>query len=363
MAGPGGGRSHTFAHAQANKRGGTYTGFNLTRVSDYSLFSLQREAILASANDRGAFVRLIESETKGAQSEIGQSLSRGVFGSGSASLGQIASLPATDTIQLVDRRDIVNFEVGQVIVSDVADGGGTVDTATATIASVDRSLGRITATANFNAEFAVSDFLFAEGDYDSAVSGLAAWLPAAAPTAGDNIFGVDRSVDSTRLAGVRYTATVADDETLDQAVVNLGAEMDIQGASPDLIVCHPSVYAQLRNDARDRTTFQKEVRPMRIGGDEIKLSYRSLSFALGTGDVEIIGDKHCPRDVMYLLDVSTWELCSLDTAPHMFVGDGNQRMLTEAGADALEGRMMYYANLACSMPGHNARMDISDFFA
>jgi len=363
LTAPGGGGSHTFSNALANRSGGTYSGFNLDRKKDYAIFTLENEAMMASRDDKGAFVSLLESETHGAKNKIGQSLSRGIFGTGSASLGRIASLPSADVIQLADRRDIVNFEVGMVLVSDVADGGGTVDTATATIAAVDRVTGRITATANFNAEFAADDYLFREGDYDQAISGFDAWLPATAPTPGESFYGVDRSIDRVRLAGFTYTATVANDETLDQAVVNLGAEMSIQEAKPDALVVHPTTYARLKNDARDRTTFDKQVVPMRIGGDEVKLSYKALMFSLDTGDVEIIADKHCNRDVAYLLQMDTWQLCSLGEAPFMFVGDGDQRMLTEATADAVQGRFMYYGNLGCKMPGYNARMDISDFFS
>jgi len=363
LVAPGGGGSHTFANALANRTGGNYRGFNLDRKKDYAIFTLENEAMLASRDDKGAFVKLLESETHGAKNKIGQSLSRGIFGSGSASLGQIGSISGGDTITLTDRRNIVNFEVGMVLVSDVADGGGTVDTATATIARVNREAGTIQATAALNAEFAVNDYLFREGDYDQGMNGFASWIPSTAPTSGDSFLGLDRSVDAVRLAGFRYTATVADDETLDQAVVNLGAEMEIQEATPDVLVCHPTVYARLKNDARDRTTFEKQVVPIRIGGDEVKISYKALMFSLGTGQVEIIGDKHCRRDDMWLLQMDTWELCSLGAAPHMFVGDGNQRMLTEHNADAVQGRFMYYANLGCKMPGYNARMDISDFFS
>ena len=363
LVSPGGGGSHTFENALQNRRSGVYQGFDLTRAKSYAVFSLQNEAMLASGSDRGAFVRLMESETRGAKNKIGRALSRGVFGSGSSRLGQIASIAGGDTIELTDRRDVVNLEVGMTLVSAPTDGGGAVDTATAIVARVDRAAGTIQATAPLSAEFGVSDFLFREGDYDQGIAGLDAWIPRDAPVAGDNHFNVDRSTDAVRLAGYRHTATVAEDETLDQAIVNLASEMEIQEAEPDLLVCHPSIYARLKNDARDLTRFEKTVRPLRIGDEEIKLSYRSLSFALGTGDVEVIGDKDCPRDSMFMLQSDTWELCSLGAAPHMFVGDANQRMLTESGADAVQGRFMYYAQLGCSMPGYNARLDISDFLS
>ena len=62
MYAPTTGRSSTFATAQANKGGAAYRGFDLTRVSDYALFSIETEAIRAAKNDRGALLRALETE-------------------------------------------------------------------------------------------------------------------------------------------------------------------------------------------------------------------------------------------------------------------------------------------------------------
>ena len=355
------GRSSAFATAQTNRAGARYSGFNLTRVEDYSIFSISNHALKASRGDKAAFVSVVESETRAAMNSIEQSISRSLFGNGGGALGVIGSGQGTPTLTLADRQDIVNFQVGDVLVASTTDGtSGAALAPTATLIAVDRSAGTITTTGNFDAAFADANFLFHQGDFGAKLSGLEAWLPATAPSGGDSFFGVDRSVDTSRLAGVRYTATVADDETIDQALVNAGAELLINGGTPDTIVMHPVDYAILTNDARDRTTFDKEVSNRTAPGGKAVLSYKVLTLMLPCGEVKIIADKHCPRGVAYMLQLDTWKLHSLDGFPHMFDSDGS-RMLREESADAVQGRIVAYGNLACSAPGYNCRIDISAF--
>ncbi len=98
------------------------------------------------------------------------------------------------------------------------------------MATIDRGLGKVTFTANVStlSDVAAGDFVFNSGDrQDSAAAvpivpiGLAGFLPLTAPTSGDSVFGsgVDRSVDSDYLAGVRLDCrglgvTESIDETL-----------------------------------------------------------------------------------------------------------------------------------------------------
>lgn len=355
------GRAADFATAQTNRAGARYTGFNITRVEDFSVFSINDHALKASKGDKNAFVSVVQSETKAAINTIEQSISRSLFGNGGGAIGQIASGQGTPTLTLTDRFQIVNFQVGDVLVASTTDGtSGAALAPTATLIAVDRSAGTITTSGNFDAAFADGNYVFHQSDFGAKLSGLDAWLPATAPTGGDSFFGVDRSVDPTRLAGVRYTATLADDESIDQALVNAGTELMINGGTPDCIVMNPRDYATLTNDARDRTTFEKDVQNRTAPGGKAVLSYKVLTLMLPCGEVKIIADKHCPRGVAYMLQMDTWKLHSLEQFPHMFTSDGS-RMLREGDANAVQGRIMAYGQLGCQAPGYNARINISAF--
>ena len=62
-------------------------------------------------------------------------------------------------------------------------------------------------------------------------SGLAAWIPSVAPTVGDNFYGVDRSIDSTRLAGVRYNGSA---ESIEEALVDASNLLAREGGKPEI---------------------------------------------------------------------------------------------------------------------------------
>ncbi len=50
--------------------------------------------------------------------------------------------------------------------------------------------------------------------------------------------------------------------------------------------------------------------------------------------------------------MKTWKFHSLEKAPMIIEAD-DQKLLRDATADSFEGRMAYYANLACTYPGSN----------
>jgi len=67
----------------------------------------------------------------------------------------------------------------------------------------------------------------------SGLSGLAAWVPNVDPPIGDNFWGVNRSADPTRLAGLRYNAA---SQTIEEGLTSALAYGNREGADFDLIV-------------------------------------------------------------------------------------------------------------------------------
>ena len=74
------------------------------------------------------------------------------------------------------------------------------------------------------------------------VSGLAAWMPLVAPTAGDNFWGIDRSTDVTRLAGVRFDGS---SESIEEALVDAASLVAREGGQPDMCFMNFASYAAL----------------------------------------------------------------------------------------------------------------------
>jgi hypothetical protein len=111
---------------------------------------------------------------------------------------------------------VVNFEVGQNLVDYTYTGGviSAISTSTGYVQAVDRSAGVLTIVASaVDASWAtVGNALGVYGDIQAGavntgtslcMSGLAAWIPSVTPGNTDSFWGVNRSFDPTRLAGLR----------------------------------------------------------------------------------------------------------------------------------------------------------------
>lgn len=354
---PTAGRSKTFARAQANKTGARYSPFTVTRVKDYSLFSLETEAILASKNDKYSLINAVKSEGDSAFCSIENSMAWDLYRNGGGVRGQISAINAA-TVTLTSPEDIVAFEVGYVFVADDEPGTGTLDNPTdrATVTAVDVDAGTVTFDA-LPASFGVNDYLFMDGDYGLGLSGIDAWLPATVTAT--PFFGVNRSVHPTRLGGQRFTLTQADHSTLTRGFTIVASRMKREGSKADCIMMNPLDWAKFVNEQVDRTKLEREVYAMGSKGKKLEIGYPAIGFACAMGVLDVIPDPDCPQGIAYVLQKNTWKFQTLEEAPRWLDDDGN-KMLREGSSDALEGRLGYYGNVWCKAPGWNARVDISN---
>lgn len=344
------GRSNTFANAQAQKVGSVYKDFHLTRKSDYSLASITTEAILASADDAGAFLRLATGEIDGAMDSLKRSLAWALYGDGSGALAAVTSVTSANpaVIQLTNPEDIVKFEVGQLV---EARSGATArvfatSTSTASITAVDRDNGKITVNVDNSGNtdtIVATDTLNVVGDYGAKLTGLGGWIPATSPTS-SLFFSVDRSVDPTRLGGVRVTCT---GKPQDEAYIDAARRLGREGGSPDYGFCNFSKYASLEKTLGSRIVYS-DVEVAGIGFRGIKISGPQRPFT-------IMPDRDCPDGYSYLLSMDTLALYSAGEPVQLLDLDGN-RMLREGAADAYEVRIASYSQLGCTFPGANAVM-------
>ena len=190
------------------------------------------------------------------------------FYGGTGTRGQISSagtsiVGTTLSFTLANSQTVVQFEVGMTLQGSATDGGAAILGSGATvlaaqITSVNRGTGAITATVvqdTYSSSWPAGTYLQVYGDIGLGgastiagmlgLSGLAAWVPAVDPTSTDNFWGVNRSADPTRLAGLRFNATsFSISEGLTQALALANRE----GAAPDLIIIDFLSYATLINE-------------------------------------------------------------------------------------------------------------------
>ena len=349
------GRSSVLSTAITNKGNTLGKAFYLTRVEDYAVASISRHAMKASMGDAEAFAEASEVEIDGAINTCTRSLAKALYRSGSGALGQISagSNVSTDTITLANINDITNFEVAMILKADSVDGSGTVEAGNIEVESLDSDAGTITAVeatwddAAGIPTVAAEYYLFQEGDYGVMLKGLAAWIPASAPSS-SSFFGVDRTAHKTRLGGVRVTGTGM---PIEQALLKAAARVSREGGMPDTIFLNDVQYHQLIVSLGSKVEYVKQ-------GVTAEVYFSGVVIHGPRGPLEVYPDFNCPSSVAYVLQLNTWKLYSLDMCPHIFDEGNDQEMLREATTDGYEVRVGYYAQLGCTAPGYNATVSL-----
>ena len=343
------GRAATFSNAQGQKVASVYKDFELTRKTDYSLASITSEAIMASETNPGAFLRLATAEIDGALMSLKRSIAWSLYGDGtgaiaSANAALSSANPAVCTLKSAE--DIVKIEVGMTI--EIRNGGTVrnlgAGATSAAVTNVNRDAGTFTIgtdNSGATATVAAGDTINVVGDYNAKLTGLGGWVPATAPTS-TSFFNVDRSVDVTRLGGVRVTST---GKPQDEAWIDAARRLGREGGAPDYGIVGFSKYATLEKTLGSRVQYE-DVEVAGIGFRGIKVSGPQKPFT-------IMPDRDCPDAYGYLLTMDTWGLYSLKEPVMLLDLDGN-RMLRESSADQYEVRCASYAQVGCTFPGANA---------
>ncbi len=344
-------RSATFATAQANATSSLIKDFTLTRASDYSFASISNEVLEASKGNANAFMEAATTEIDGAIQSATRSLAVALYGSGSGSIGQCNASVTSTSLQLKNPEDVTNFEVGMELVFSTADGGGSVKAGSVTINNINRDSGLLTVDAlsgiATGSGVAANDYIFQEGDYDLKLKGLAAWLPAAAPTSSP-FFGVDRSVDVTRLGGIRFDGSAL---PIEEALISAAARAAREGAKPDTCFMNYSQFANLEKALGSKVQYVD----LKVTAD---IGFRGMQINGPRGLIKIVPDQNCPSAVAYMLQMDVWKLYSLGKAPKILDADG-LKMLRISNADGVEVRVGYYAQLGSRAPGYNVRIALS----
>lgn len=347
------GRSATFANAQGNQSPVQIESFLLTRNYDYSIATIDNQTMLASRTDKMSFLEGSKVVIDGAIRSITLSLSSSLFRSGTGSLANISTI-TTGVIQLTNIGDVVQFEINQVLQANATDGG-TPRAALGYVVAVNRSLGTVTVAASMGgaaaspAAWAANDFLLVQGDNNLKIKGLAGWLPSTAPTAGDNWFGVDRSVDTVRLAGYYYNGA---NQSIEEALIDNSSVLAREGGKPDIFVTNYQSYSALEKSLGSRVMYVDAKSPANI-------AFRGILVNGANSVIKVFPDRNCQVQTGYLLQMDTWCLESLGDAPQILrYGDGLE-MLRVYNADAGEVRVGYYAQLRSNAPGWNSQVSLS----
>lgn len=310
---------------------------------------------------------------------ISNDLAHDLFNDGSGSRGTYGNTGksgsiSTGVITLDDPNTVVQFEVNQVLVSYSVSGQSATQSSSLALGyviAVDRTNGLVTVSTTSGGSAGTPTgwsttypYLAVQGDVNFAasglqiasgsalkVAGLAAWLPTTAPSSTDSFWGVNRSVDVTRLSGVRYNGSSL---PIEEALVNGATLVAREGGQPDMCFMNFASYAALEN------ALGAKVQYIDVKHEEADVAFAGIRIHAPYGPITVIPDRSCTSQTAYLLSLENWKLRSLNRCPHVLTyGVEGLEALRVGTADALEIRIGYYANLICNAPGWNAIIQLS----
>lgn len=347
------GRSRSFSVAQTRSlvTGVLPAAFILTRVKDYSITTVDNETLLASKSDKGAFLQAASTAMDGALQSLSNNLAVSLYRTSAGDRSTVDVEPTnsatTFELQLASPEEVTNFEVNMLLVIYSAQSGGSQRSCDGSqvdlpVVGIDRDNGILTIEGTYDGSgtIAAGDYIFCKGDRGVSISGLASWIPLVAPSA-TPFFGVDRTVDITRLAGVRQDGR---GKPIEQALQDLLSRVAREGGSPDMIFMNYKEW----NDLNLSLGSKVQIVDLSVG----KVGFRSLEIQGPKGAVKCVADQDCPAGLAYALTMKTFQLGSLGKAVRINNIDGNT-WLRQNDSDGIEIRMMGYCQLACKGPGYS----------
>lgn len=352
---PGAGTSAAYATAYANASSSVRRGFLGDWYEDHSVATIKKTPIELSGSNKGAVLKLFTDEVESEVTALGNRLEADLFRSGYGELGIVSSGQGTPTITLTARADTQKFFVGQVVVASSSLSGAALRNSGASIVvtGVDRDAGTVTAGGNWTASIAAlaaGDYLFQQGDRQDAASpaalkvvGFAGWLPLTAPGGSDSFMGVNRSIDTTALAGVRTDGRGA---PVTQAMFELAVRIAENGGTPDTAFVSYDTFLKLGNE------FGNKVNWTDVKGEGISYGFRAIEIVGPGGPINVLSSSFCPTDRLYVLTKRDWTVyCGHGSQPMFANNDG--QYIERFDADSVVVRHKTLAQLMCAAPGRS----------
>ena len=338
--------------------------FQITTTDVYTTAYIDNKVLLASANDKMAFIKGSKLTIDKAIEASGNLISGELFRS---YLGYITSIKSinsigTGIIELDDPESVTQFETGMAL-QDIYDSGAGVMAARAAggwVMAVDRRNGRITVsttgalaesgTAGNPSSWAAGEYLVRSGCWKAAMYGLQDWIPATAPSASESYFNVDRSKDS-RLYGVYFDGSkygIA--EALIRGSVIVGRE----GGKPDVVFMSFASYGALESELGAKVVYQD------VKAEDVDIAFKGIVIHLNKSTAICLPDPNVVGKTAWMLEMSSWTLFAIGgEVPTILRYEDGNLMLRAYNADAAELRVGGYLQLGCTAPAHNAQIALS----
>jgi hypothetical protein len=354
-----GGASADYTEAMANNTASQYEDFLIPRKKQYQKIKVDHELLFATQNQRESFRKALDEFDRGLKS-LGEKVGRRMYRTQGGAIGQMAnSTVATTVIQLAEKSQAFNFHIGQILQLAIDDGLTAVKAGTLTVTGVDIENAQVTVSGNISAGVAtaaVSDYVFAKGDYASCLAGLEDWLPVLnrSTKLAASFNSVVRSPAPDYLGGIYMDGTGMGG--LDEVIIKLCGKLGKYGASTSHIFANPESLSDLELISNSKMRIVSELQTnIRGEGGELLVGFSGYKAVVAGRTVKVYGDRNCPSDRLYALQLNTWTLWHTGELVN-WLGEqytGSKLQPDDDTSDAAVARLGSYMNVGCSAPGWN----------
>lgn len=370
------GAASQYANASANQSSPSVAEFLVTRVADFSIASIDGQLLAAASSDPGSFIDGAELMIDAAFQTATNRIASAMFRNGGGTIAQMSGGVTNTsgviyTLTLSNPDDAVQIEVGQTLdnTSLVDGSAGAANTYSFTVTNVNRNSGLITGTIpTASTGWTSGYYLAVNGDLPTTsnnnfqpsgstgtnnllkIAGLAAWLPLAGPPVSDTFFGVNRNLDTQRLAGVSFDGTSL---SLEEALLQGTGRVALNGGKADTGICSYATYTALITSLGSKVQYVSE----NIG----EIGFRGVQVNGANTTMSIFPDRNCPDGLIYALEMDSWTLRSQNEAPHILKYMDDIEILRVPGVDSAELRIGSYMNMYCKKPGHNGVIGVQTY--
>lgn len=323
----------------------------------YGTAEYQRQAIIASRNDKGAFAKATASETvatiegfdthmiefsifsdgSGKRGEVGTVDS----GAGTAASPWVITMATTGTNGPKYKKEY--FPVGAKM--DVYSSAGVLQLTAEVVARTSTTISLKALSLSGDSAPAATDVLYWEGNKDIEFTGLKNIAPASAGT----LYGISQS-DNPEFAGIVSDlngVTIAYSD-INDIVSDLENEL---GVSPNIGFCSHRTMARLKSQSEDQKRY------MEVKSANGKIGFQGLEVFSADGAFPLVASQMCQNDEMHFLNKDYIQFVLREDFG--WFDDDGTILMRDPNKDIYGARYGGYGDLFCHKPNSVGR--ITDF--
>lgn len=303
-----------------------YLQFVTTLKNLYGQIEISDKAIRASADGRGAFTDLLNSELEDLLIASKFNLGRMLYGDGS---GKLATLTKGSTLTVDTTRNLI-----EGLVVDIYTKEGIMQSPANRIKTVDRVNNTITFSDSVPT-LQDGSLLFVQKSKDKEITGLGSIFGTS-----NTLYGVSRTdhpfLNPYKKASVGAINDRVIQEAIDKLEINANSTIDFLACSADVKYAYQDYLSQ----------YKRNIDIMELNG-----GFKTLSF----NGIPLVYDRFVEDGTMYLLDTSAFKLHQLCDWRYLETENGKILRQTQ-GKATYSATLVKYCDLICDRPNGQGKL-------